>query len=195
MCSDIAKEIRLSLEDFLGWSSDDDTRYELVEGRVVAMSPPSRAHGLLSGNLSLSIGIALRKRQPCVLQAEAGIISPTRSDTVYQADLVVTCEPHVYGQKTVGEPLVVIEILSPSTESFDRKVKLADYRAIGSVEEILFVDQDRMFCELHRRLEDGRWIVELGLQPKATVRLEAIDVDITLSEIYANVSLDPRIAG
>lgn len=181
----------MTVEEFLGLAAEDDRRLELIDGVVVAMAPPSRAHGIVAGNLAVALGLALRGRPPCVVQIEAGVLSATHEETLYQADLVVTCEPHRRGEQVVAEPVLVVEILSPSTESADRKVKLPDYRQMPSVREVLFVDQDRMFCELHRRVDGGRWLTELHLQPDARLRLESLDppLELSLAELYAGVDL------
>lgn len=183
------QRLTMTLVEFLDWCSHDDRRFELFDGRVVSMSPPSQAHGTIVGNIATLVGPVLRAKPPCRMLTEAGIISPTRDDTLYQADLVVTCRPHGAGEQTVGGPLVIVEVLSPSTEGHDRKVKLGDYRELDSVQEILLVDQDRMFCEIHRRLDEERWIVELLLTPDSTLRLESIAVEVSLDDVYANVAL------
>ncbi len=179
----------LTTDDFLDWDSGDDRRYELVGGVPVAMAAPSRAHQIIAVNFAYHLKDALDKRPPCNAGAEAPIDVIDRDDC-HIADLAVTCRPHEPGQRLTPEPLVIVEILSPSTENKDRKVKLPDYRAIPSVQEIVLVDQQQLYCEVHCRLSDGRWLTDLLRQPDARLRLESIDFDQPLSALYVGVSLE-----
>jgi len=173
----------MSLAEFLEWDDGTDTRYELSGGRLLAMAPPSEAHGVVVMNLGRQIGNRLKP--PCRVVAEAGILVPGRKDTWYQADLAVTCAPPTRGARHVTDPVLVVEVLSP-TAPHDRGTKLVDYREIASVREILLVASDSRRVELWRR-EGARWIVET-LIGDAGLRLEAIEADLPLSAIYENVA-------
>jgi Uma2 family endonuclease len=182
----------VSLAEFLVWDSGDDRRYELVAGVPVAMAPPSQEHGILAVNMARHIAEALDSRPPCTVRVEAGIAPLDRTDTCHQADLAVTCTPPVRGQALVADPLVVVEVLSPSTEGRDRKVKLPDYRALPSVAEVVLIDSQRMYCEVHHRFDEGRWLVDLLRQPEAVLQLESIGFAQPLAILYANVPLAPE---
>ena len=184
----------LTIDEFLAWDSGDDHIYELVDGVPVAMAAPSRAHRIIAVNFAHRLAEALGSQGPCSAEAEAPIAAE-RDDTCHVADLAVTCRPHEPGQQLTPEPLVIVEILSPSTENRDRKVKLPDYRAIPSVREIVLVDQLQLYCEVHRRLGDGRWLTDLLRQANARLRLESIGFDQPLSAIYANVSFEAQNVG
>ena len=88
---------------------------------------------------------------PCRVISEAGIVIPDRADTYYIADLAVTCAPREPGRRMVVDPVLVIEVLSPSTGQVDRWRKVADYRTLPSVQEILVVFSDERRVELQRR--------------------------------------------
>jgi Uma2 family endonuclease len=180
----------LLIDEFLDWDSGDDRRYELVDGVPVAMAAPSAAHQILAANLTYHFVGALISRPPCTTRSEAPIAIVDNDDQCHVADIAVTCRPHGPGQRLVPEPIVIVEILSPSTESKDRKVKLPDYRAIPSVREIVLLDQQQFYCEVHRRLDDGRWLTDLLRHADAELRLESIDLVQPLSAIYANVSFE-----
>ena len=82
-------EKRWTVDEFLAWDDGTDRRYELVDGQVVAMAPPSETHGTIVANLTVRSGSQLRA--PCRVVGEAGVTAAERSDTYYQADLLVTC--------------------------------------------------------------------------------------------------------
>ena len=130
----------MTVDEFLHWEDGTDTRYELVGGFVVAMARPMPAHGRLAVRLGGAIDAALRSRPPCAVQSEAGIVRPDRDDTCYVADLAVTCEPLRTEDRLIREPVLIVEVVSPSTAVFDRQTKVADYRRIPSVQEILLID-------------------------------------------------------
>ncbi|MCG5242193.1 Uma2 family endonuclease [Azospirillum doebereinerae] len=186
---------RMTLDEFLVWSDGTDTRYELIDGVPVAMAPSYGAHQIIAGNIGRHIGNALEARPPCHARSEAGILKPNSFRSYFQADLAVTCTPHRHGQYDTPNPVVIVEVLSRSTEDHDRKVKLPVYRAIPSVQEIVLVHSDFLFVEVHRRLDDTRWQSDLLVDSDAVLRLDSVAVEIPLPALYANVELGPDPAG
>lgn len=178
-------EKRMSLAEFLDWDDGTDTRYELIDGRPLAMAPPIEAHGTVVANLAAAI--RPRLKSPCRVVVEAGIIPVDRVDTWYQADLVVTCAPLERGARAVAEPRLIVEVLSPSTAAHDRGVKLADYRKIAVVEQILLVASDDRHVEVWLRAEDG-WKVQ-DLIGDAAILLAIDGQPLPLAAIYDGVAL------
>ena len=176
---------RMSLAAFLEWDDGTDTRYELIDGRPVAMAPPIEAHGTIVAKLAAAIHPKLRP--PCRVVVEAGIIPADRADTWYQADLIVTCAPAERGARSVSEPRLIVEVLSPSTAAHDRGVKLADYRKIASVEQILLVASEDRHVEVWLRAEDG-WKVQ-DLIGDAATPLAVDGQPLPLAAIYDGVAL------
>jgi len=176
----------MTIDEFLHWEDGTDTRYELLAGFVVAMAPPAARHSLLATALGGEIRSALRARPPCRVYGEAGIVRPDRSDTCYVADLAVTCQPLRVDDRLIRDPILIVEILSPSTAAFDRQTKVADYRRIPSVQEILLIDSESVFAEVLRR--DGeRWITEIVQGPGAILSLAAVPLNIPMAELYEGV--------
>jgi Uma2 family endonuclease len=178
-------EQRMSVAEFLEWDDGTDTRYELIDGRVRAMAPPIEAHGTIVANLARHIGNRLKP--PCRVAVEAGIIPADRADTWYQADLVITCVPAERGARAMAEPKLIVEVLSPSTAAHDRGLKLADYRKIASVEQILLIGSEDRHAEVWRRAEDG-WMVQ-DLIGDATIPLVIDGQPLPLAAIYDGVAL------
>jgi len=178
-------EKRMSLAAFLEWDDGTDVRYELVDGRMVAMAPAIEAHGTIVANLAAVI--RPRLKAPCRVVVEAGITPADRADTWYEADLVVTCAPPERGARAVAEPRLIIEVLSPSTAAHDRGVKLTDYRRIASVEQILVVASEDRHGEVWRRVADG-WTVQ-DLIGDAAILLAIDDQPLPLAAVYEAVAL------
>ena len=178
----------MTVDEFLRWEDGTDTRYELVGGWVVAMAPPTPRHGQLAVALGAEIRSALRSLPPCRAYSEAGIVRPGRNDTCYVADLAVTCDPPGPDDRLIRNLVLIVEILSPSTAAFDRQSKVADYRQIASVQEILLVDSQSVFAEVLRR--DGEhWITEIVQGRSAVLSLNSIPLAIPMAELYEGIAL------
>jgi Uma2 family endonuclease len=178
-------EERISLAEFLEWEDGTDTRYELIDGRPVAMAPPIEAHGTIVANLARHIGNRLKP--PCRIVVEAGIIPANRADTWCQADLVITCVPAERGARAIAEPKLIVEVLSPSTAAHDRGLKLADYRKIAWVDQILLVASEDRHVEVWRRAEDG-WKVQ-DLIGDAAIPLAIHGQPLPFTDVYDGVAL------
>ena len=166
---------RMTLAAFLEWDDGTDRRYQLLDGVPVMMAPAAEAHGELAA--ALAGEIRSRVKRPCRVISEAGITVEGRSDTYYVADLAVTCAPREPGRRMVAEPVLIVEVLSPSTELIDRLRKLADYRTLPSVQEILIVFPDE------RRVED--------LIGQASITLGVCDGPIPLEALYRDLLPGP----
>jgi Uma2 family endonuclease len=174
---------RMTLAEFLEWDDGTDRRYHLVDGIPVMMAPSLEAHGELA--LALGAEIRARLERPRRVISEAGIVISERADTYYVADLAVTCAPRESGRRMVVEPVLVVEVLSPSTGQVDRWRKVADYRTLPSVQEILVVFSDERRVEIQRRTPDG-WRVE-DLIGKAEIRLTCCNEPIPLDAAYRDL--------
>lgn len=178
---------RMTLADFLKWDDGTDRRYQLVDGIPLMMAPSLEAHG----ELVLALGSEIRSRltPPCRVISEAGLAIPDRADTYYVADLAVTCAPREPGRRMVAEPVLVVEVLSPSTSQVDRWRKVADYRRLPSVQAILVVFSDERRVEVQRRTADG-WRVE-DLIGQAALGLDCCTTPIPLDAIYRGLLAAP----
>lgn len=173
----------LTVEEFLAWDDGTDRRYELVHGRILAMAPPAVSHARLCARLITSI--ASKLRQPCEVVSEAGIIIPDRNDLYYQADLAVSCSFSLASTFWIPDPVLIIEVTSPSTAAHDRGTKLPDYRTIDSLHEVLLVSSVNRRVE-HWRREDDRWVAEDRVA-SGMLTLSSIAVELDLSALYEGV--------
>ena len=181
----------MTLYEFLQWEDGTDTRYELVGGFPMAMNPPLEGHRILAMRLAARIDAALSARRPCNVQTEAGVLNPDRADTFFVADLGVTCAPYDRRRQYLQDPILIVEILSRGTERHDRRVKLPAYRGITSVQEILFLDSDEPYAELHRRHASG-WLTELMRGLDAVLWLASVGIEIPMSELYDGFTFDDQ---
>lgn len=184
----------MTVAEFLVWDDGTDTRYELVDGRVVAMAPPAPYHGAITSAIAMEVGSHLRNRPPCRVYTEIGIRRAADDYTFLVADAAVSCTPVGRGPGALPDPLLIFEVLSPSTRAHDLRAKLLTYRAIPSVREIIFIDSREVYCEAHRRLDDTRWQLDLFADLEAVVGLESIGLTLPLSAFYAGLDMTPETA-
>ena len=136
----------MTLDEFLVWDDGTDTRYELIAGCPVAMAPPAEVHRVIAVRLAARIDAALAARRPCNTQIIAGVIRPDRADTFFVADIAATCAPIEIGRQAIKDPFLIVEVLSPSTDRHDRRVKLPVYRRI----DLRAVDDPTVTAQLCR---------------------------------------------
>src|SRR5215471_18680273 len=185
---------RMTLDEFLRWDDGTDTHYELIGGFAVAMAPPAEAHRILAVRLASRIDAALAGRRPCNAQIEPGVVRPDRADSYYVPDIAVTCEPNAPGRQAMVDPILIIEILSPSTERSDRRLKLPAYQNLESVREIMLIDAGTYHAELYRR-EDDHWGIELVRGAEAALSLISGDLRISMSELCEGIAMPAASAG
>jgi mannose-6-phosphate isomerase-like protein (cupin superfamily)/Uma2 family endonuclease len=172
----------MTVAEFLDWNDGTETRYELIEGRPVAMAPSAPGHSIVV--LNLAHELRARLEAPCYVGNEAAVQHSDRDDTFYEADLVVSRTPVQPGMMAIPDPVVVIEVHSPSTIEHDRGLKAYDYRRIASVQEIVLVASAERRVEVWRR-RGAKWQIE-DLVGDAALELEAVQVSIPLAAVYAN---------
>lgn len=178
----------MTLDEFLSWDDGTDRRYELIDGFPVAMAPPAEAHRILALRLGSRIDAALAGQRPCNAQIQPGVVRPDRADSYFVPDIAVTCAPNEPGRQAIVDPILVVEILSPSTERSDRRVKLPAYKSLESVREVLLIDSDSHHAELFRR-ENDHWGIELVRGPEATLFSASVGLRITMSELYEGIAV------
>jgi len=183
----------MTLDEFLRWDDGTETHYELIGGFPVAMAPPAEAHRILAMRLGSRIDAALSKRRPCNAQIEAGVIRADRADTYFEADIAATCEGNESGRQAIKDPFLIVEILSPSTERHDRRVKLPAYRQIATVQEIVLIASDGLYAELHRRA-GGQWITEILRVCEAAIALTSVGIEIPMSDLYEGIAIDDGVS-
>jgi Uma2 family endonuclease len=177
----------MTLDEFLRWDDGTDTRYELIGGFPLAMAPGLEDHGVLALRLGAWVDAALAKRRPCRTATEAGILHPDRADTFFVAGVAASCAPREPRRQYMQDPILLVEILSPSTERHDRRIKMPVYRRIVSVQEILLVDSESRYAELHRR-QGEQWLIQIIVGDAGIISLASIGSEISMSDLYEGLA-------
>jgi len=180
---------RLSVAEYLEAERQSPVRHELVQGEAVAMSGASLAHNRIVSNLVLALGPKLRARGCDVFSSDMRVKIPGSEAYAYP-DLVIVCgEPQLEDEEfdTLLNPTCLVEVLSPSTERYDRGHKAIAYRTLPSLGLLLLVSQEEARVEIQRRMPDGLWsIVDLsGLD--SILELPEFELEVPLAEVYRRV--------
>jgi Uma2 family endonuclease len=185
----IPKE-RFTLEEYIEFDKNSEERWEYFDGVVVSMSGGTLTHNRIARNLTTSLTNKLSGRRCEVLPADMRIkVSKAPPDRY--ADVVAVCgEPvieTIQGLDVLVNPRLIVEILSDSTEVYDRGKKFVSYQSIDSFEEYLLVTQDKPYITHYVRQADGSWLRSDIEGIESEIELVTIQRKITLREIYALV--------
>lgn len=182
---------RMTVDEFRDWAATDAHKWQLVDGEPRAMAPARMVHGVIQNTLGYLLRRHLREQaRGCVAVTEAAVIPHVRSRTnIRIPDLAVTCSPAGPDQFEVPEPVLLVEILSPSNEA-DTWENVWAYTTIPSAREILVLHATAIAAELLRRGADGNWPEDPTMfGPADTISLECIGFQCSVAEIYEDTHL------
>lgn len=182
----------LTLAEFVTWENEQPDRHEYYRGEIFAMVGARRVHGLVTGNLFAMLKSQL-KGSPCRAFVE-GMKLQISDNALFYPDVFVTCDSRdLKTEMTFRYPKVVVEVLSPSTQAFDRGLKFAAYRTLDSLQEFVLVDPDARRVEVYRRNE--RSLFELHDQTgKEQLELTSIDCRVPMTEVFDGLDDEPAVA-
>ena len=180
-----AAEKPMSLKEFLAWERKQPERHEFDGFAIVAMTGGSLDHSTIASNFDRSLSVKLRGTGCRAFRGDAKIIA---NGTVRYPDLSVTCSPVIGHDDAVPDPILIIEVASPTTERMDRGRKKLDYFATPSVRQYAIVAQDERLVDLYTRTELG-WVNEV-ITGGAALNLSTVGVELPLDAIYEDTELD-----
>lgn len=179
-----------STDEFLAWEERQAERYELVGGVLRLMSGDTANHDLVAMNVARCLGNALAGGPCFVHGSNLKVRSPERA--VMYPDVFVRCGANRGDAQVVDDPVLVVEVLSPSTQRGDLTLKRWAYQAIPTLQAILFVAADAAAIELSEREPDGSWRSRHYRGLEATVPLTALGVELPAAEIYMGADLGTK---
>ncbi len=176
----------LSVEEYLKYEKDSPVKHEYVDGQLYAMTGASKQHVRLAGNFfnRLDDHLANAKCEPYISDMKVYV----NETLFYYPDVVVACDDH--DPYYLREPILIIEVTSPTTERIDRNEKLPAYKNIESLKEILFVSQVRVQIEIHWRQSDGTWQTETLTDLNEELHLQSVGLTLQVAQVYRRVKFD-----
>lgn len=178
-----------SAEDYLAWEAEQGQKYEYLLGDVYAMAGASDAHVTISGNLFAQLRGQLRGK-PCRAYISDMKLQLDQSSAYFYPDVFVTCSSRDAALTACKrEPLLVVEVLSPSTAAYDRGLKFAHYRQLPSLQEYVLIDTERRAVDVFRRDEAGHWVL-YPFADDETMTLASLGLALPLADVYEDVVLE-----
>lgn len=163
---------RMSYAEYLAFEATSSTKHEFINGEIYAMAGGSIQHGAIAVAVSTALSIALRDRPCRVLSSDVRVRSKATGMSTYP-DVTVVCqaiEVDPDDEQGVLNPTVIVEVLSDSTEAYDRGAKAAHYRRIPSLREYVLISQSEPLIEVYRRNDRNKW--ELAAEARTSERAE-----------------------
>lgn len=183
---------KISVEDYLKGEKKSPVKYEFVCGEVYAMAGTTMRHNIIAGEIfaRLLAELSDSKCQPFMSDVKVR----AAPETYYYPDVMVSCEEISQNSLICENPILIVEVTSPSTKHIDRREKLALYLRMPSVQEYVIVDQHKMNVEIHRRDENGNWITYYFDEPDDEIEFKSVELTLPITEIYRRVRFENRDA-
>jgi Uma2 family endonuclease len=170
--------------DFLDWVEVQPEHWQLIDGALVMMAGGTAPHAAIAANAIMRLGERLRGRGCRPYGSDFAVKIDDRN--VFFPDVTVVCQPQ--RGRFADAPVLIVEVMSPSSEKDDRGRKWKAYQQLGSLQHYLAIDQERMEVELWSRDAEG-WRYTMLADPAAEIRLAGLGIDLPLAALYEDVAL------
>ncbi len=180
-------------EQYLAMEREAEFRHEYIDGYVFAMAGESFAHGRIKMDTASALNIQLKGKTCEVFTSDTKVRTPDIRVFGYPDILVVCGQPihHDHYQDVLLNPKVIIEVLSPSTEAYDRGSKFASYRKLEALTDYILISQDQYRIEHYVRQTNNFWLMSEETDLSKSLIIESIGCELSLSEVYARVKIEP----
>ena len=186
----LPNERKYTPEEYLALEEKAEYRSEYENGEIIAMAGGSLNHARIVSNVDRAFGSKLNKN--CESLTTDVKVRVENYRKFYYPDVLVICgKPEFYQKRsdTISNPILIVEVLSDSTEAKDRGEKFAAYQTLESLQEYILVSQDKAKVEQFRRENDGSWNYQATIGLKSQVKFASIEVELSLDEIYQRVEI------
>ncbi|GAA4359830.1 Uma2 family endonuclease [Hymenobacter saemangeumensis] len=182
---------RYTVEEYFALEEQSEVRHEFFDGEVFAMAGASVPHNLLAVNFVSSFKQALRGR-PCKAVMEGVQLAVQQGRHYVYPDVMISCDPaDQLAQLTFQAPVLIVEVLSPSTEDYDRGQKFNQYKKLPSLQHYLLVSQNSWLVEWRRREANNGWSFMPLVEETDALVIPELNISLTVAEIYEGTGVAP----
>jgi Uma2 family endonuclease len=175
--------------EYLEWEEQQPIKYDYMNGEVFAMTGGTIPHNDVALNLASALKNHLRGKE-CKVQMADAKVGVSQNGPFHYPDVMVSCDPRDRkARKVIYYPCLIIEVLSPGTEAFDRGQKFRHYRQIETLKEYVLIDADRLYVECYRLNEKGKWELTAYSPDPTTTNGTEVEVDLTSVNFRCPISL------
>jgi Uma2 family endonuclease len=180
----------MTRDAFFAWAETQDERYEFDGFQPVAVTGGNLRHSDLVGSINSQLRVRLAGKKCRPLGPDAGVA--TSRNAVRYPDVVVTCTPYDGHDRLVPDPVIVFEVVSPTSVRVDRIVKLNEYQAVPTIRRYVIVEPGAIAVTVHWREQAGDMFSVIGLGDNDILSLPEIDIEISVAAIYEGIDLDEQ---
>ncbi|CAN1210529.1 Putative restriction endonuclease domain-containing protein [Tumidithrix helvetica PCC 7403] len=188
------QQSHMTPQEYLEWESHQQIRHEYINGEVFAMAGGTRSHNRIAGNLYSSLDSYLQSRS-CEIYFTDVKVQLSKSSAYHYPDLMVTYDPRDIEAEDRGNnlfvqyPCLIVEVLSPSTEAYDRGGKFMQYRKLDTLQEYVLIQSELIGVECFRKNSQGFWVL-YPYEKGETLTLESIGFSLPVEDLYRQVRFD-----
>ena len=181
-----AEALVLDSQDYLAWEALQEHKHEFINGEVFAMGDARREHVVVSGNVFAVLKQHLRGT-PCQAYISDMKLHAEQQNAFYYPDVIVSCDKDDQkADQFLSNPTLIVEVLSDSTEAYDRGIKFAAYRHLTSLKEYVLVDIKTMSVECFRRTDDDNWLLHVTTKQDAC-HFDSIKLRVAMADIFEGI--------
>jgi Uma2 family endonuclease len=178
--------MRMSAAEFLAWDELQTVRHEFVRGEVFAMAGGEDSNAIIALNLASAARAHLRGT-PCRVLISEVKLRIEAADCYFYPDLMVTCSAADAANRLIKrEPVLAVEVLSPSTAAYDRGEKFAAYRTLPTLTEYVLIDPRSRRCDVYRKNDLGLWVLH-PCEPGQALVLASVDLTVSADTLWEDV--------
>lgn len=186
-----AQQNRYTVEGYFALEATSGVRHEFFEGEVFAMAGTTRAHNTIAGNLYMALRQSLRDKE-CLVQIESVRLAVEENRHYTYPDVLVSCDPHDQREsQQVYSPILLVEVLSPSTSAYDRGLKFKQYQKLPSLQHYLMIAQNTWRVEWYRRNEANQWVIIVLTDPEEVLIISELNLQLTVASVYEKSGVAP----
>jgi len=189
----IARET-FSLEYYLKQEEQADFKSEYLDGKIIPMTGGTTNHNQIAVNITTELNIALKNLDYRVYMGDVRLWMPERQIFTYPDIMIIKGSPIYYEnhKDTIVNPTLIIEVLSPSTQSYDREGKFNAYRSIKSFQEYVLISQTQIYGEKFVKTGEKKWFLQEYYPEDNFITLELGAVSLKFTDIYHKVDLNDQ---
>ncbi|MCB0063891.1 MAG: Uma2 family endonuclease [Caldilineaceae bacterium] len=186
----------ISPQEYLELERKSETKHEYIAGRVIEMAGGSEKHNTIASNVLITLGFQLRGRLGKAYSSDMRVYVPATGLYTYPDVTAIADKPLLDDSERdiLLNPTVIVEVLSDSTEQYDRGEKFQNYRTIDSLQEYIMIAQDSHRVEHYVRQSNGQWLFSEATSLEATIHLPSIDCELPLRDVYDKVEISASSA-
>ncbi|MEL4893983.1 Uma2 family endonuclease [Crocosphaera sp. Alani8] len=182
---------QLSIEDYLKQEEKALCKNEYINGKIIPMAGGTVNHNQIAVNITTELNYAFKKQDYRVYMGDVRLWIPEKNSFTYPDIMVIKGDPIYYENRkdTILNPSLIIEVLSPSTENYDKEGKFSAYRTIATFSEYMLVSQTKIYGEKFTKTEEKKWLFQEFHEEDKAIELQLGNLPLEFDDIYHKVAL------